>query len=46
MPFANIYIKNTKLGTSSDEEGFFELKNIKNGSYIIVASSVGFKKKL
>ena len=28
LPFANVYLANTKLGTASNEEGFFELKNI------------------
>jgi outer membrane receptor for ferrienterochelin and colicins len=45
LPFANIYLKNTKQGTSSNENGFFELKNIKNGSYTLVASNVGFTTK-
>ena len=45
LPFINIYLKKTKLGTSTNENGFFELKNIPNGNYTIVASSVGFKFK-
>ena len=45
LPFANIYLANTKLGTASNEEGFFELKNIPNGNYTLVSSSVGFNLK-
>ncbi|TMM29932.1 TonB-dependent receptor [Polaribacter aestuariivivens] len=45
LPYVNIYLKNTKQGTSTNEKGFFELKNIPNGTYTIVASSVGFKSK-
>ncbi|GAB7256104.1 TonB-dependent receptor [Polaribacter sp. OB-PA-B3] len=45
LPFVNVYLKNTKIGTSSNENGFFELQNIENGIYTIVASSVGFKSK-
>nr|WP_254712498.1 TonB-dependent receptor [Polaribacter pectinis] len=45
LPFVNIYLKNTKLGTATNEKGFFELKNIPNGTYTIVASSVGFESK-
>ena len=46
LPFVNVYLKKTKLGTSTNENGFFELKNIPNGSYTIVASNIGFKFKL
>ncbi|WP_217896850.1 TonB-dependent receptor [Polaribacter haliotis] len=45
LPFVNIYLKNTKLGTATNEKGYFELKKIPNGTYTIVASSVGFKSK-
>lgn len=45
LPFANIYLANTKLGTASNEEGFFELKNIPNGDYTLISSSVGFNLK-
>jgi len=44
-PFVNVYLKNTKQGTSTNENGLFELKNIKNGNYTLVASSIGFKSK-
>lgn len=45
LPYVNVYLKNTKIGTSSNENGFFELQNIENGIYTIVASSIGFKSK-
>ena len=45
LPFANIYLANTKLGTASNEEGFFELKNIPNGDYTLISSSVGYNLK-
>lgn len=45
LPYVNVYLKNTKIGTSSNENGFFELQNIENGGYTIVASSIGFKSK-
>ena len=45
LPFVNIYLKNTKLGTATNENGFFNLKIITNGTYIIVASSVGYETK-
>ena len=45
LPFVNVYLKKTKQGTSTNENGFFELKNIPNGTYTIVASSIGYKFK-
>ncbi len=45
LPFVNVYLKKTKQGTSTNKNGFFELKNIPNGTYTIVASSIGFKFK-
>ena len=43
LPFVNVYLTNTTIGTSTNEKGFFELKNIPNGNYTLIASSVGFK---
>jgi len=45
LPFVNVYLKKTKQGTSTNKNGFFELKNIPNGTYTIVASSIGYKFK-
>ncbi len=41
IPFANIQVKGTSWGTSTDENGEFVLVNIPEGSYTIVASVVG-----
>ncbi len=43
IPFVNIYIKGTTIGTSSDEDGKFELQNIPSGEYRIIASTIGFQ---
>lgn len=45
LPFVNVYLKSTKIGTSTDENGYFLLKNIPNGNYTIIISSIGFKTK-
>ncbi len=45
IPFANVYLKNTKTGTSTNEKGFYELKNIQKGNYILVVSVVGYQPK-
>lgn len=43
IPYANVLILNTDLGGISDENGFYEIKNIPPGLYNIRASFVGFK---
>lgn len=43
IPFCNIYIKDSNIGTTSDENGKYTLK-LKHGDYTITAQSLGFKK--
>ncbi len=43
IPFANILIKGSTLGTSANENGEFTLSKISAGDYTIVASAVGHK---
>ena len=45
LSYVNIYLKKTKLGASSDDNGFYQIKNIPNGTYTIIISSIGFKTK-
>lgn len=45
VPYANVYLKKTKIGTSSNDTGFFELNNIPKDSYTLIVSSIGFKTK-
>ena len=42
IPFAHIYVKNIGLGTTSDEQGKYNLK-LQEGSYEIIISSLGYK---
>lgn len=42
IPGVNIILKGTTIGTSSDFDGNYEIKNIKEGVYTLVASSLGF----
>lgn len=42
VAFVNIYLKNTQVGTSSNEDGLFELKNIPPGNYTLIASTIGY----
>ncbi|MFY9242993.1 MAG: TonB-dependent receptor [Polaribacter sp.] len=45
IAFVNIYIKNSKIGTISDENGFYKLSNINKETFTIIASSIGYKTK-
>lgn len=45
IPYANIYLKNTKIGTTTNENGFYELKNIPRNNYTLIISSIGYKTK-
>ncbi|TXD54198.1 MULTISPECIES: TonB-dependent receptor [unclassified Polaribacter] len=45
VPYANVYLKKTKIGTSSDENGFYELNKIPKDSYKLIISSIGYKTK-
>lgn len=40
---ANIFLENSKKGSSSDSDGKFEIENIKPGTYVLRASFVGYK---
>ncbi len=43
VPFANVYLKGTTLGTSSEDDGTYVLKNIPPGSYELIASVMGYQ---
>tara|TARA_R110002051_G_scaffold180913_2_gene250332 strand:+ start:10004 stop:12280 length:2277 start_codon:yes stop_codon:yes gene_type:complete len=42
--YVNIYLKGTEIGTASNENGEYELKNILPGKYTLIASNIGFEK--
>lgn len=42
LPFANVMIKGTSIGTTTDENGQYEL-NIDPGNYILVMSFLGYQ---
>ncbi len=39
---ANVFIKGTSIGTSTDETGSYKLKDLKSGQYTIKASYIGY----
>jgi outer membrane receptor for ferrienterochelin and colicins len=45
IPYANVYLKKTKIGTSSNDQGFYELKNVSKDKYTLIVSSIGYKTK-
>lgn len=43
IPYAAVQVKNTAIGTSTDDKGFFELSGIKPGFIKLVVSSLGYQ---
>ncbi|MBO3115468.1 TonB-dependent receptor [Winogradskyella sp. DF17] len=43
LPFANIVIKGTSKGTTSDIDGLYELNNLDPGKYVLIFSFVGYE---
>ncbi len=42
---ANVYIEYTTLGSASDANGYFEIKNVPTGRYFIIASFIGYERQ-
>ncbi len=42
LPYINIILKNTTIGTTTDATGHYVLKNLPEGKFTIVASSLGY----
>ncbi|SKB82838.1 Outer membrane receptor proteins, mostly Fe transport [Salegentibacter salinarum] len=43
LPFANVIIKETNKGTTSDFDGLYSLKNIEPGTYTVEFSFIGYE---
>ncbi|MCB2194887.1 MAG: TonB-dependent receptor [Bacteroidetes bacterium] len=43
IPFATVVLKNTTVGTATDETGHYRLINMPLGNFTVVATSVGYK---
>lgn len=43
LPFANVFVKGTSIGTTTDFDGKFSLSNVPSGTYTIVFSFVGYE---
>ena len=44
ISFVSVSVKGQSIGTASDANGYFEIKNLKVGTYEFVFSAIGFKK--
>ncbi len=45
LPFVNVVVKGTTIGTVTDETGHYQLVNLPEGSLTVVVSGLGFKSK-
>lgn len=43
LPFANVIIKETSTGTTSDYDGLYQLKGLEPGTYTLVFSFIGYE---
>lgn len=43
LPYVNIYLKGIQKGAASGDDGSFNIKNVKVGTYTIIASFTGYK---
>src|SRR6187551_3818975 len=43
IPFANVFLANTVVGTSSREDGTFQLGKIPEGKYDLTVSMIGYR---
>ncbi len=43
VPFVNVGLSNTSYGTSTNEQGVFNINNIPIGKYTLQASAIGYK---
>ena len=41
----SLTLKGTKIGTNTDANGFYEIKNIKPGNYVLKVSGIGYSSK-
>ena len=43
LPFANVFLENTRIGSASDKNGNFLIKNIPSGIYKMKVQFIGYK---
>lgn len=45
IPYANVTIKGTTLGASTNSAGFYHISSVPPGTYVLVVSQVGYRTK-
>jgi outer membrane receptor for ferrienterochelin and colicins len=43
IPFANVILKGTTIGTATDETGHYQIINLPEGTFTVIATAVGYK---
>ena len=43
LPFVNVFLENSTKGSTTNDNGTFEIPNVVNGNYVVIASFTGFK---
>ncbi len=43
LPFVSVFIKNTSIGTATNNSGHYMLNNVPEGEHILVAKFIGYK---
>jgi hypothetical protein len=46
LPYANIFLSGTTIGTASDQYGFFMMSNVPRGQFNLVAKYIGYQMKV
>lgn len=46
IPFANVYVQNTTRGAATNTSGFYLIPNLPPGEYDVVASVIGYRRKV
>ena len=46
LPYATVYIKGTKMGSITDKNGFYEIRNVPPGVYLVGVRYVGYKEQV
>ncbi|WP_222982943.1 TonB-dependent receptor [Flagellimonas meishanensis] len=42
LPYVNVMLKGTQIGVSTNDEGQFSFESLDPGSYVLIASSIGY----